>query len=66
LCPPNGGDFGGANPGLVLVTILPLCKKKLGFGSYVNRILSFGGSEVAIAGALGGTSIIVAVLHAVP
>lgn len=66
FCPPNGGDLGGANPGLVLVTMLPLCKKKLGFDSYVNKILSFGGVEVAVTGRLGGASVIVAVLQTEP
>lgn len=66
FCPPNGGDLGAANPGLVLVTILPLCKKKLGFDSYVNSISSFGGIEFAVTGALGGASVIVAVLHTEP
>src|SRR5579859_5152542 len=36
------------NPGLVLVTILPLCKKKDGLLSYEKCTLSFGVTLVAV------------------
>jgi hypothetical protein len=43
FCPPcSVGLFGAENPGVVLVIILPLCKKKAGFDSYEKRTLSLG------------------------
>ena len=65
FCPPNGGDLGAENPGLVLVIILPLWRKKLGFDSYEKWIFSFGELVVDV-GALGGGIVIVAVRHTDP
>jgi hypothetical protein len=60
------GDFGLENPGLVLVTILPLCKKKLGFDSYEKCTLSLGGVDVAVTGLFSGDVVIVAVRQTDP
>ena len=65
FCPPNGGDFGAENPGLVLVIILPLCRKKLGFDSYKKCTLSFGELAVDVC-VLGGGVDIVAVRQTEP
>jgi hypothetical protein len=54
------------NPGLVLVTILPLCKKKDGLLSYEKCTLSFGVTLVAVTATGAGGVVIVAVRHTDP
>jgi hypothetical protein len=58
--------LGFENPGVVLVTILPLCKKKLGFDSYEKCTLSLTGEDVAVTGFLAGDVVIAAVRQTEP
>ena len=48
MWPPSVGLFGDENPGVVLVIILPLCRKKAGFDSYEKRILSLAAADVVV------------------
>lgn len=66
FCPPSVGDFGAENPGVVLVTILPLCRKKAGLDSYENKTLSFSWVDFAVVVVLGTGIDIVAVRHTDP
>lgn len=60
------GDLGTLNPGLVLVMILPLCKKKAGLDSYENNTVSLGSATVDLSCDFGEGTVMVAVRHTEP